>query len=160
VPVPVFCCFCISKKLYKKYSRNWTKRKPNLLFFPTQRQSTKQRRRTTGRRPHHRVARAHPWSRHCVVWAPGVPSDIALLPINSLRCENPKRIGIDPRKVLQHRRHRRPISGDRSLYSGTLPGRGIAPETISINSTTIFIVVADSHDEEGVVLPRGCGLYR
>ena len=29
----VFCCFCISEKLYMKYSRNWTKQKPNLLFF-------------------------------------------------------------------------------------------------------------------------------
>jgi hypothetical protein len=44
---------------------------------------------------------------------------------------------------------------DRSLYSGTLPGWGIAPRAISIDSTAIFIVVADSHDEEGVVLPRG-----
>jgi hypothetical protein len=31
---PVFCCFCVSKKLHMKYSRNWTKQKPNLLFFP------------------------------------------------------------------------------------------------------------------------------
>jgi hypothetical protein len=45
------------------------------------------------------------------------------------------------------RRHRR-ISGDRSLCSGTLPGRGSALGTISID-------VVVSHDEEGVVLPRG-----
>jgi hypothetical protein len=45
--------------------------------------------------------------------------------------------------------------GDRSLCFGTLPGWGIALEAISIDSTAIFIVVADSHDEEGVVLPRG-----
>jgi hypothetical protein len=32
---PVFCCFCISEKLYKKYSRNWTKQNPKFLFFPT-----------------------------------------------------------------------------------------------------------------------------
>jgi hypothetical protein len=31
---PVFCCFCVSEKLHRKYSRNWTKQKPNLLFFP------------------------------------------------------------------------------------------------------------------------------
>jgi hypothetical protein len=41
-----------------------------------------------------------------------------------------------------------------------LPGWGIAPGAISINSTAIFIVVAVSHDEEGVVLPRGIGLYQ
>ncbi|KAK1610384.1 hypothetical protein QYE76_034057 [Lolium multiflorum] len=39
-------------------------------------------------------------------------------------------------------------SGDRSLCSGTPPGRGIAPRAISIESTTISIAVADSHDEE------------
>jgi hypothetical protein len=54
--------------------------------------------------------------------------------------------------------------GDRSLYSGTLPGRGIAPgaifidsvdsTTISIDFTAISIDVAVSHDEEGVVLPE------
>jgi hypothetical protein len=31
---PVFCCFCVLEKLHKKYSRNWTKQKPNLLFLP------------------------------------------------------------------------------------------------------------------------------
>jgi hypothetical protein len=45
--------------------------------------------------------------------------------------------------------------GGRSLYSGTLPGQGIAPEAISIDSTAIFIAVDVSYDEEGVVLPRG-----
>jgi hypothetical protein len=55
--------------------------------------------------------------------------------------------------------------GDRSLCFGTLPGRGSAPGAISIVSiavtavsidlTTISIVVAASDDEEGVVLPRG-----
>jgi hypothetical protein len=42
--------------------------------------------------------------------------------------------------------------GDRSLYSGTLPGWGIAPGAISIDSTTISIDVVVSYDEEGVVL--------
>jgi hypothetical protein len=30
---PVFCYFCVLEKLHRKYSRNWTKQKPNLLFF-------------------------------------------------------------------------------------------------------------------------------
>ena len=47
------------------------------------------------------------------------------------------------------------IRGIESLYSGTLPGRGSAPEPSPSISTAISIVVADSHDEEGVVLPRG-----
>jgi hypothetical protein len=35
---PVFCYFCVSEKLHMKYSRNWTKQKPNLLFFPKSRE--------------------------------------------------------------------------------------------------------------------------
>jgi hypothetical protein len=34
VPVPYFCCFCVSEKLHRKYSRNWTKQKPKFIFFP------------------------------------------------------------------------------------------------------------------------------
>jgi hypothetical protein len=34
VPVPCFCCFCVSEKLHRKYSRNWPKQKPKFLFFP------------------------------------------------------------------------------------------------------------------------------
>jgi hypothetical protein len=55
--------------------------------------------------------------------------------------------------------------GDRSLCFGILPGWGSAPEAISIVSiastavsidfSAISIDVDVSHDEEGVVLPRG-----
>jgi hypothetical protein len=55
--------------------------------------------------------------------------------------------------------------GDRSLCSGTLPGWESAPGAISIDAvastaisiyfTAISTNVAISHDEEGVVLPRG-----
>jgi hypothetical protein len=79
--------------------------------------------------------------------------------------ENPKSIDVFPSKVPQRRCHRRQISGDKGLYSGTLPGWGSAPRAISIDtvaSTTISIDftaistnVAVSYDEEGVVLPRG-----
>jgi hypothetical protein len=30
---PVFCYFCVSEKLHRKYSWNWTKQKPYLLFL-------------------------------------------------------------------------------------------------------------------------------
>jgi hypothetical protein len=32
---PIFCCFCVSEKLHRKYSRNWTKQNPKFLFCPT-----------------------------------------------------------------------------------------------------------------------------
>jgi hypothetical protein len=46
------------------------------------------------------------------------------------------------------------FGGQKSLFQH-LPGWGIAPGAININSTTISITVVVSHDEEGVVLPRG-----
>jgi hypothetical protein len=79
--------------------------------------------------------------------------------------ENPRSIGVFREEVLQLRRRHRRISGDRSLCSGTLPGRGSAPgaisidviasSAISIDFTAISTNVAVSYDEEGVVLPRG-----
>jgi hypothetical protein len=79
--------------------------------------------------------------------------------------ENPKTIGDFRERVLQLRRRHRRISGDRSLCSGTLPGRGSAPGAISIDTvassavsidfTAISTNLAVSYDEEGVVLPRG-----
>jgi hypothetical protein len=53
--------------------------------------------------------------------------------------------------------------GDRSICSGTLSGRRSALGAISIDaidSTTISIDVAVSHDEEGVVLPPGLRALR
>jgi hypothetical protein len=32
---PIFCYFCVSEKLHKKYFWNWTKQKLKFLFFPT-----------------------------------------------------------------------------------------------------------------------------
>ena len=94
-----------------------------------------------------------------MVSPPRVALTIVLWPIYSLRHENPKIISHILRIVPQRLRHPEQVSGDRTLCSGTLLGRGSAPGAISTDSTAIFIVVADSHDEEGVVLPRGRGLY-
>jgi hypothetical protein len=33
---PIFCYFCVSEKLHRKYSRNWMEEKPKFLFFPKQ----------------------------------------------------------------------------------------------------------------------------
>jgi hypothetical protein len=79
--------------------------------------------------------------------------------------KNPKSIGNFSEEVLQLRRRHRRISGDRSLCSGTLSGRGSAPGAISIDAvastavsidfTAISTNVAVSYNEEGVVLPQG-----
>jgi hypothetical protein len=45
VPVPVFCCFCVSEKLHRKYSQNWAKQSPKFLFSPNTRWSPNKSRR-------------------------------------------------------------------------------------------------------------------
>jgi hypothetical protein len=100
-----------------------------------------------------------------MVRPPGPTSDAAPPPIRSLSKKNPKTIGVFPRTVPQCRRHRRQISRDRSLCSGTLPGQGsalgaisikaVASSAVSIDFTAISTNLDVSYDEEGVVLPRG-----
>jgi hypothetical protein len=68
-----------------------------------------------------------------VVRPPWSTSDDALSPIKSFGTENPRTVGVFPRTVPQRRRRRRQISGDKSLHSGTLPGRGSAPGAVSIS---------------------------
>jgi hypothetical protein len=97
---PVFCYFCVSEKLQRKYSWNWTKQNPKFLFFDTRR-SPKQIRRGARGQPHHGVARPIPWSRHQVVGPPSPPPDAALPPIYSPRQENPKAPINFPWNILQ-----------------------------------------------------------
>src|SRR3954468_12273821 len=100
-------------------------------------------------------ARPDPGPRLGGVWAHQGAPDSASSPIYSWFRENPKDGRENPRKVPSPPSSPKQDSGDRSLYSGTLPERGSAPGAIAIDSTTIFIAVVVSPDEEGVVLPRG-----
>jgi hypothetical protein len=118
---PVFCCFCVSEKLHRKYSRNWTKQKPNLLFLPKLRED----RRWEGGGPHPRVAWPRPWPRHQGVRPPGPPPDAALPPIYSPRREIPK-----ARSIFLETYCKSPPSSTRDQEApealpGTLPERGI-----------------------------------
>jgi hypothetical protein len=123
---PVFCCFCVSEKLHRKYSRNWTKQKPNLLIFNEASRRPKKRRRGDMGQPHHRVARPALGLRPLVVRPPGPPPDAAPSPIKTPRREKPK----DPINFLETHRDPPPSStwdreGPEAL-PGTLPERGIA----------------------------------
>jgi hypothetical protein len=124
----IFYCFCVSEKLHRKYSRNWTKQKLNLLLFNEASRRPKRSRRGARGQPHHEGAWPRPWPRPPIVRSPWSTPDDAPSPIRSLPTENPKTMGIFPRTVPQlHRYRRRRISGDRILCSGTLPGCGSAP---------------------------------
>jgi hypothetical protein len=87
---PIFCYFCVSAKLYRKYSRNWKKQKPNLLIFTEASRRLKRRRRGATGQPHHRVARLAPGPCPLVVRPHSPPPDAALPPIYSSRWEKPK----------------------------------------------------------------------
>ena len=57
--------------------------------------------------------------------------------------------------MFQSRRHREAkIRGTEVSVLARRRDGEVPPEGISIDTTAIFIAAADSHDEEGVVLPR------
>jgi hypothetical protein len=123
---PIFCCFCISEKLHRKYSRNWTKQKPNIQIFNEASRSPKRRRRGATGRPHHRAARPTPGLRPLVVRAPWPISGAAPSPIKTPRREKPKYPINFPethRDLLSS--STRDWEGPEAL-PGTLPERGIA----------------------------------
>jgi hypothetical protein len=123
---PVFCYFCVSEKLHRKYSRNWMKQKPNLLLFnETSRRPKRRWRRATGW-PHNRAARPSPWSCPLCVRPPWSTSDAAPSPIKTPRREKPK----DPINFPETH-HDPPLLSTRDregpeALPGTLPERGIA----------------------------------
>ena len=160
VPVPCFLLFLVSEKLFWKYSRNWTPRRPKSLFSPEASRSPKESRRRAPEGPHHVQARPTLWPRLDLVWGPRCPPGVAPPPIYSLPPENPKERSLHPRKVPQPPSSSTLVRGTEISVPAPCRDGELPPEAISIDSTAIFIAVADSHDEEGVVLPRGWGLYR
>jgi hypothetical protein len=57
---PIFCYFCVSEKLHRKYSWNWTKQKLKLLIFRDEGRRSKESRRGAKEQPHQGVARPPP----------------------------------------------------------------------------------------------------
>jgi hypothetical protein len=123
---PVFCCFCISEKLYRKYSRNWTKQKPDIQIFHRASRELKRSWSGATRGPHTRPARPTPGPRRLGVRPPRSTSDDAHSPIMTPRWEKPKY----PINFLETHRDPPPAStrdreGPEALPS-TLPKRRIA----------------------------------
>jgi hypothetical protein len=121
-----FCCFCVSEKLHRKYSRNWTKPKPVIQIFHGASREPKRRRSGATRGPHTRAVRPSPWPRPLCVRPPRSTSDDAPLPIKTPRREKPKY----PTNFPETHRDPPPSStrdreGPEALPD-TLPERGIA----------------------------------
>jgi hypothetical protein len=122
---PVFCCFCVSEKLHRKYYRNWTKQKPNLLIFTEASRRPKRRWRGATGRPHHGAARLAPSPWPLWVRPPWSTPDAAPSPIKTPQWEKPKY----PINFPETHRDSPPSStrdreGPEAL-PGTLPKRGI-----------------------------------
>jgi hypothetical protein len=122
----VFCCFCVSEKLHRKYSRNWTKQKPDIQKFTEASREPKRRWRGATGRPHSRAAWPRPWPRPLCVRPPRSTSDDAPSAIKTPRREKPK----DPITFPETHRDPPPSSTrdreDPEALLGTLSERGIA----------------------------------
>jgi hypothetical protein len=125
MPQCQFPVFCVLEKLHRKYSRNWTKQKPNLLLFNEASRRPKRRRRGATGWPHNRAVQPSPWPHPLCVRPPWSTSDAAPTPIKTSRREKPK----DPINFLDPHRDPPPSStrdreGPEALLC-TLPERGI-----------------------------------
>jgi hypothetical protein len=123
---PVFCYFCVSEKLHRKYSWNWMKQKPDVQIFNEASRRPKRRRTRARGRPHHQGARPAPGPRRPMVWTPWSTSDTAPSPIKTPRWEKPKYLITFPET-----HHDPPPLSTRDregpeALPGTLPERGIA----------------------------------
>jgi hypothetical protein len=94
----LFLCF---RKATQEIFSELDETKDKIPIFPEASQSSKQRRRGARRRPHHPMARATPWPRQGLVWAPGPLLDAALSTIYSSRWKNLKDPINFPRNILQ-----------------------------------------------------------
>jgi hypothetical protein len=122
---PLFCYFCVSKKLHRKYSRNWTKQKLNLLLFNEASRRLKRRRRGAMGRPHSRVAWPAPGPCPLCVRPPWSTSDAAPSPIKNPRREKPKYpINFPETHCVPPPASTQDWEGPEALL-GTLPERGI-----------------------------------
>jgi hypothetical protein len=123
---PIFCYFCVSEKLHRKYSRNWTKQKPNIQKFTEASREPKRRQNGASGWSHHQGVRPRAWPRCPMVSPTWSTSDAAPSPIKTPRWEKPKH----PINFPETHRDPPPSStrdreGPEAL-PGTLPKRGIA----------------------------------
>jgi hypothetical protein len=114
-----------SEKLHRKYSQNWTKQKPNLLFFPKGHKVQRWDGGGARGQAHPRVARPTPGPRHLGLRPAGPPPDAALPPIYSPQREKPKGRIAFPQNILQATAVVDARSGGSRSSSWHPPERGI-----------------------------------
>ena len=125
MPVPLFCCFCIPEKLYRKYSRNETKQKPKFLIS---RNEDGVRRTTPGEGPRHQATMGHGPGTTRAMGSSGGPGQPPTLLLRLYITFYPKNIGDG---VIFHETSTEAPSPRKSNLGllescfGTLPERGI-----------------------------------
>jgi hypothetical protein len=135
---PVFCCFCISEKLHRKYSLNWTKPKPVVqIFHGASRTPKRSQRRATGG-PHHQGAWPGAGPRPPMVSPTRATSDDAPSPIKTPRQEKPKYPITFPEHIVIRRRRRPEDRESPEALPGTLPERGIATGGLLYRHTCLW----------------------
>jgi hypothetical protein len=126
---PIFCCFCVSEKLHRKYSQNWTKQKLNLLLFNKASRRPKRRWRGATGRPHSRAAWSSPWPCPLCVRPPWSTSDNAPSPIKTPWWKNLKAQSIFQKHIVIRRRRRPKIGRVQKLFSAPCR-RGESPSEV------------------------------
>jgi hypothetical protein len=127
VPVPCFLLFlCFRSDTHRKYSRNWTKQVPEVLFFLEASRDPKRSRRGATGQAHTRLARPRPWPCRHGVRRPGATPDVAPSSIKTPRWKKPKCPINFSEHIAIRRRHRPEDREGPEALPGTLPERGIA----------------------------------
>jgi hypothetical protein len=126
---PVFCYFCVSEKLHRKYSWNWTKQKPVVQKFTEASREPKRGQRGATGGPHHQGARPRAGPRPHVVSRTKSTSDAAPSPIKTPRREKPKYPITFPEYIAIRRRHRPEIGRVQKLFPAPYQ-RGESPPEV------------------------------
>ena len=128
----LFSAVLVSKILHRKYSRNWTGQKPEIIYLPCQHRRPRGSRRHARGRPHPPQARPRAGPRLGMVRAAWVPPGLASPPIYSTPRENPKYPSTIPRKVPTPPSSSTLVREGSKALPGTLPEREITPEAFFI----------------------------
>jgi hypothetical protein len=123
---PIFCYFCVSEMLHRKYSQNWTKQKPDIQIFHRDSRTPKERRRRATGGPHHQGVRPGLVHAPPMVSPTRATSDVTHSPIKTPRREKPKYPITFPEHIAIHRRRRPEDRKGLEALLGTLLERGIA----------------------------------
>jgi hypothetical protein len=125
VLISCFLLFLCFRVIHRKYSWNWTKQVPEVLFFLEASRDQKGSRRGPTRAPHTGPAQPGAWPRRGRVRAPGSSSGAAPSPINTPRRKKPKYPIRFPEHIAIRRRRRPEDQEGPEALPVTQPERGI-----------------------------------